>query len=72
MVAMGEPDPCREPHPRESRYTPFFLFSSGAKRFTSYNISTQRFTYQFSIVSVLLLSRLYVLIESNKIRISCN
>jgi len=21
MVAMGEPDPCREPLPRESRYT---------------------------------------------------
>ena len=22
MVAMGEPDPCREPLPRESRYLP--------------------------------------------------
>ena len=25
VVAMGEPHPCREPHPRKSRYIVFFL-----------------------------------------------
>jgi len=51
MIAMGEPDPCREPHPRKLRYhlnRSFHVTLTRGRKTTTGRSITPRFTLSFS------------------------